>query len=93
MSSDEWPRGTKFVSCEFDQATTGRHPRTGAAVPPPLAGTFICTPETIGMVRATLVWLLNKYGWRGELYESFVYKEDLEEERRVTRNQGVDPRL
>ena len=90
MSSDEWPRGTKFVSCEFDQTIMGRHPKTGEALPPPLSGTFVCTPETIGMMRATFVWLANKYGWKVKLHESFVYREDQEEEADASRNQGVD---
>lgn len=71
--SEEPPRGTTFVSCGFDQSVVGRHPRTGEALRPPLSGTFLCPPGTDGMVRATFVWLLNKYGWRGEVHESPLY--------------------
>ena len=82
MRPDGIPRGSKFVCAEFDQTVIPRHPRTGEPIPPPLACTFSCTPESIGWTRARLTSLVSSTGWKldGGLQEFFIYKEDAEGE-------------
>lgn len=74
--SDDWPRGTKFVMLVFDQTVVPRHPKTGEMMPPPDSLTALCRPESIGWTRARLTALANSTGWKAELQESYLWKED-----------------
>lgn len=78
MDSDEMPRGSKFVSLIFDRSVVPRHPKTGERIPPPDSLSALCRPDSIGWTKARLIALVNSTGWRADLEESYLWKEDKE---------------
>ena len=79
MRDDELPSGSMFVSFHFDPDVVPTHPKTGEPIPPPDCITAVCRPEAVGWAKARLTSLVNSTGWRAELTERYVYKEDADE--------------
>ena len=65
-SCDGWSEDAVFVNCWFDQEVVGRDSQ-GNRIPTPYAMTVTCPGDFEGYAKAVFSWLLNKYGWRGEI--------------------------
>jgi hypothetical protein len=63
---DEWPEDSVFVNCWFDDTVVG-HDSKGERIPTPYGMTITCPGEFEGYAKAVFAWLLNRYGWRGEI--------------------------
>lgn len=79
MRDDELPSGSMFVSLYFDIDVVPTHPKTGEPMPPPECITAVCRPGSVGITKARLISLVNSTGWRAELTERYVRKEDEDE--------------
>jgi len=66
VTSDGWADDALFVSCWFDPDVVG-HDSGGERIPTPYAMTITCPEGFEGYARAMFSWMLNRYGWRGEV--------------------------
>lgn len=65
----EVPDDAVFVFVEYEQDVCKRHPTTGEPIHPPLCLTALCTPESVGWVRSSLIKLNESRGWHGRMAE------------------------
>lgn len=63
------PDDAVFVFVEYEQGVCKWHPSTGEPIHPPLCLTALCTPESVGWTRSSLIKLNESRGWLGKLAE------------------------